>query len=107
MNDRREVVGGREGWKCVTPLFRFEISISHLLGDAAFSFLFFSFLFWLCRAACRILVPPPGIEPGPLAVKVLHPNHWTAREFPNFSIEYESIAQVKMSGLEENFLNEQ
>ena len=44
MNDRREVVGGREGWKCVTPLFRFEISISHLLGDAAFSFLFFSFL---------------------------------------------------------------
>lgn len=41
MNDRREVVGGREGWKCITPLIRFEISISHLFGDAA---VFFSFL---------------------------------------------------------------
>ena len=30
--------------------------------------------------ACRILVPPPGIEPGPLAVKAQSPNHWTTRE---------------------------
>ena len=29
--------------------------------------------------ACRILVPPPGIEPMPLAVEALSPNHWTAR----------------------------
>ena len=28
------------------------------------------------------LVPRQGIEPGPLAVKVWNPNHWTAREFP-------------------------
>ena len=27
----------------------------------------------------RILVPHPGIEPGPLAVKTLRPDHWTAR----------------------------
>ena len=32
--------------------------------------------------ACGILVPWPGIEPGPSAVKVLSPNHWTIREFP-------------------------
>ena len=24
----------------------------------------------------------PGVEPGPLAVKVQSPNHWTARESP-------------------------
>ena len=39
--------------------------------------------FWLCRKACGILVPRPGIEPGPSAVKARSPNHWTAREFPN------------------------
>ena len=32
--------------------------------------------------AYEILVPQPGIEPRPLAVRVLSPNHWTAREFP-------------------------
>ena len=32
-------------------------------------------------AVCGILVPQPGIETGPMAVKVLSPNHWTAREF--------------------------
>ena len=34
---------------------------------------------------CGILVPRPGIEPGPLAVRVLSPNHWAAREFPLYS----------------------
>ena len=44
---------------------------------------FFCFVFfWPLRAACGILVPQPGIEPGPLAVKVRSPNHWTTREFP-------------------------
>ena len=28
-----------------------------------------------------ILVPQPGIEPGPPAVEAQSPNHWTAREF--------------------------
>ena len=32
--------------------------------------------------ACGILVPEPGIEPGPTAVKAPSPNHWTAKEFP-------------------------
>lgn len=37
-----------------------------------------SFFFWPHRAACGILVPQPGLEPGP-SVKALSPNHWTAR----------------------------
>ena len=40
------------------------------------------FIFWLCCRACRILVPQPGIEPGPSAMKAWSPNHWTSREFP-------------------------
>ena len=32
-----------------------------------------------------ILVPGPGIEPAPSAVKAQSPNHWTAREFPSFA----------------------
>ena len=39
------------------------------------------FFFWPHRVACGILVPQPGIEPGPSAVKARSPNHWTAREF--------------------------
>ena len=44
-------------------------------------FLFFFFLL-PCQEACGILVPRPGIEPGPLAVKALSPNQLTTREFP-------------------------
>ena len=33
------------------------------------------------RAAYGILVPQPGIELGPSAVKALSPNHWTIRKF--------------------------
>ena len=36
--------------------------------------------------ACRILVPQPGIEPMPPAVKVQSLNHWIAREVPQSSI---------------------
>ena len=38
---------------------------------------FFFFIFWRCGAACRILVPQPGIEPVTTAVDVWSPNHWT------------------------------
>ena len=41
-----------------------------------------STFFCLCRAACGILVPRPGIEPRPSAVKALSPNQWTTREVP-------------------------
>ena len=38
--------------------------------------------FWPRRAACRILVPRPGIEPVAPAVEARSLNHWTAREVP-------------------------
>ena len=44
--------------------------------------LFFYLLFWPYCVACRILVPRPGTEPRPVAVKAPSPNHWTAREIP-------------------------
>ena len=40
--------------------------------------------------AYGILVPPPGIEPGPSAVKALSPNHGTTRGFPN-SLRFFSV----------------
>ena len=33
--------------------------------------------------ACGILASQLGIEPWPLAVKPLGPDHWIAREFPH------------------------
>ena len=36
----------------------------------------------LCRVSHEILVPWPGIKPGPSAVRAQSPNHWTTREFP-------------------------
>ena len=44
------------------------------------------FFFGPRRMACGILVPQPGIEPGPSAVKAWSPNHWTTREFPILDI---------------------
>ena len=31
---------------------------------------------------CVILVPRPGMGPGPTVMKAPSPNHWTTREFP-------------------------
>ena len=45
-------------------------------------FLLFVWVSWPIHAACKILLPPPGIEPVPSAVKVQSSNHWTTREFP-------------------------
>ena len=38
------------------------------------------FFFWPRHTAFGILLPQPGIEPGPRAVKAPSPNHWSARE---------------------------
>lgn len=35
-----------------------------------------------CPVACGTLVPLPGVEPRPSAVRAWRLNHWTAREFP-------------------------
>ena len=37
---------------------------------------------WPHHAACRILVPWPGIEPVPPAVEAWSLNHWASREVP-------------------------
>ena len=42
--------------------------------DTAWCFFFF-------LPQCGTLVPQPGIEPTPSAVKARSPNHWTIREF--------------------------
>ena len=62
-------------------------------GRALFFFLFFSFSFdhghFFFPPHCatyEILVPRPGIKPGPSAVKTRSPNHWTASEFPMMDI---------------------
>ena len=47
-----------------------------------FLFLFVWVFFRLCLAACRILVPWPGIKPVSPALEVWSPNHWITREFP-------------------------
>ena len=47
-----------------------------------FILFYFILLSWLHHEVCGILVPRPGIEPGPSAVEVLSSNHWTTREFP-------------------------
>ena len=59
----------------------FSSSVKSLLLAIYFSTTFFFFFLPHCMA-CRILVPWSGIEPGPSAVKVWSPNHWTTREFP-------------------------
>ena len=40
----------------------------------------FNSFFWLCHAACKLLVHSPGIGPVPPALKVQHPNHWATRD---------------------------
>ena len=37
---------------------------------------------WQCLTACGILVPRPGIEPKPPALKEWSLNHWTTKEIP-------------------------
>ena len=50
--------------------------------------LFFFFFFLPHRASCGILVPQPGIEPGPSVVTVQSPNRWTVREVPLSSLDH-------------------
>ena len=47
--------------------------------------LFFFFCFWLPCVAYGILVPQLVVELRPSAVKVPSTNHWTPKEFPNFT----------------------
>ena len=55
-----------------------EIDQENLL----FLLFYFILFFWPCHVVCGILVPRPGIEPGPPALEAWSFNHWTAREVP-------------------------
>ena len=47
---------------------------------------------------CRILFPQIVINPGPSAVNVLSPNHWTTREFPKGFNFYASCLSFPLLG---------
>ena len=49
--------------------------MGHVFVGARYGFFFSFFFFWLLHAACGILVPQQGIEPGPSAVKSQSPNY--------------------------------
>ena len=51
-----------------------------LVGFTRGEFLWVLGFFLPCHMASGILVPPPGIEPRRLAVKLWSPNHWTGRD---------------------------
>ena len=45
--------------------------------------------------ACMILVSRLGMEPGAPAVKVLNPDHWTTREFPEIAFLNKVLNRMK------------
>ena len=60
---------------------------------ALYLFIYFS-VFGCTTRLAGILVPRPGMKPGPSARKALSPNHWTAREFP--SLTFNELKLKKM-----------
>ena len=63
-------------------LFPTAMNITH-------TFFCTSTFFWLHRAVCGILVPPPEMEPASLEVEAQSPNCWITKEVPRhlFSIQ--------------------
>lgn len=60
---------------------------------------FVLFCVWPHHAACRILDPPLGIKPMPLAVEEQSPKPWTTREFPHWRVfNWHGIWTEKLSG---------
>ena len=49
--------------------------------------------------ACKMLIPQPGIEPGPQAVRLPNPNYSTAREFLSPYLSMKVKVLVTQSGL--------
>ena len=71
-------------WSSFSPLIILETTVSTFLQSSRDKrkVASFSLFFWPYHVAGGILVPQPGIEPGPMTVKMQNANHWTAREFP-------------------------
>ena len=63
------------------------------------------FFFFGHTPQLAILVPRPGIEPGPLVVKAQSPNHWTAREFPTITFLHLLLSQLNRALLQIDFSN--
>ena len=68
------------------------------LTTVAFIYLFYLFIFLPHCVACEILVPRPGIEPGPSAVRVQSLNHWTARKFPTVAFRQQHSMSAAPKG---------
>ena len=83
----------RQFWKLfylsLLALFEPQNCIN-LQGNKHLSFIFirimgflkktFYLLFWPLHVTCRIVVPQPGMEPGPPAVEVWRPSYQTRRQ---------------------------
>ena len=59
----------------------FQNSTASVLLFYLFQCCLFHFIFWQHHRAYEMLVPQPGIETGPTAVKTPSPNHWPTKEF--------------------------
>ena len=57
--------------------------------------------FWLCRAACGILVPRPRIEAAPPALEACSLNHRTTREV----LPIVFVRQAEMAGGDQHHNN--
>ena len=62
------------------------------------------FFFWPRYKACGILVPPPGIGPGPSAVEVWSPNNWTTKDVPAF-FSRRQILRILRAGKDLRFIH--
>ena len=74
-----------------TALLNYCLSGKWKCYSAVFFFLDIFVCFWPDCLTCRTLVPIPGIEPGPSAMKVWSPSYWTAREYPLLCFRQKSI----------------
>ena len=60
-------------------------SVDSLFLDALFpDGMCLLFYFWLHHTTCGILIPQPGIKPVSPALEAQSPNHWTAKEVPQW-----------------------
>ena len=68
---------------CCLLLLDFPLLEFHMYGIMQYIVFFFFLIFWSHCAACRILVPRPGIELMCPALEAQSLNHWTTREVPS------------------------
>ena len=94
---------------CLTILYHLSpwkkgtIHTSHLSVNSFSEEPIFFFFFWLPHAACKILVPGPGTEPG-LWQRKPNPNHWTTRNSLAFLLNWERFWGGGTGSLSETFL---